>query len=1365
MPNFILLATAWGPKYGGINAFNMDFAVGLASFLGKNGQVFCSAFRAAKEDFENAAAKGVRLISIDRPMDSAGYDKSWALDVWQQLQKECPGERIDWWVGHDVTTGWAAVEGPSVAAYGKSALVMHMNYADYQAYKGSVGQRAAEKEREQRRLFAKANRCFANGPLLRDALKEFATEVSMLVPGFASIAVHPSSHRLHVVTFGRMDRESDRIKQGGLAVAGFASAIKHAWSNPGSPEKLKENPQMRVIGVREPGGEEERALKKLADDTADRKVNLIALPFDENRDELFEEIGRANISLMLSWHEGLQIFVTRRELATKLQARPESDKLVCAWEQTARVFCDGLGLSWPEVHAKVPSTLSPAEAAHSATAPSNFATIPKLAWPKEFAAKGIEMPDSMLLRAESRVVRFHHLRGPLRDAIIRWAIERDKPIKLRLQAGRGGAGKTRLLIEVCEKLENQNGWRAGFIDRSQSTTIGLPELLREGKPCLLVLDYAETRSSEIVELVRVAVHAKESPPLRLVLLARDGGDWWNHLADAAGKDDVIAAILQGFQTKAGPYRMEQERIQRKDRVAFFDDALNDFAAFRKKVAPAGAPDLSDDIFADPLFIHLAALACLRGDVAISDKDLLGIAIGHERSYWRQLLNNADLPEQFMRSIEQGMALLTLYGGKRSAKEAKAILERAPAMSQIEASDHARIFEVLRQLYDWDGGLRGLQPDILGEALVSEAFDRDDELLDSAFLEATTREDVRSALTVLTRLGRRVPDAQRWLRRVLQRRLRSLSEDAMYVGMETGAPMPDILAEVVKTAERHERHRTVDLLRSKFPKETFNLTNLDVEIRRQAVAFLEDKKTGKGAKRDIALAEALGSLSVALRKKGQLEEAARAAIESSRYASAAFRSDKEQDRRRFAPVLNNLGVCLSDVGQFDEALKAAEKAEGLWRSLAEKQPDAYTADWATSLSNLGSRLRDVGRFDDALKAVEKGEGLLRSLAEKQPDAYTADWARFLGNLGVHLSGAGRFEEALRTVEKAEVLERSLAVKQPEAYTEDWARSLGNLGNRLRDVGWFNEALEAAEKAEGLWRSLAEKQPDTYTADWTRSLHNLGSHLHDVGRFEDGLKAAEQAEGLWRALAEKQPDAYTADWATSLSNLGGQLSDAGRFEDALAVTEKGEGLQRSLAEKRPDAYTAVWARSLGNLGNALRDSGRFDDALEAAEKVEALWRSLAERQPDAYTADWARSLSNLSEAQLNFGRFASALGTAEKAVSRIASFVERYPIVYAPWLGFARRVIAGAYLRLERIDEAAAEARASADIWTDVATTRKNYESRQVAKSFLTLIQCEQALDQNDAVLSTFKRALDLLRTIERKPKTLGAHHLSNDELGA
>jgi hypothetical protein len=67
---------------------------------------------------------------------------------------------------------------------------------------------------------------------------------------------------------------------------------------------------------------------------------------------------------------------------------------------------------------------------------------------EDLAAKDFVMPDSMLLRAESRVVRFHTLREPLRDEIVGWALNPDQLIKLRLQAGEGGTGKTRLLIEV-----------------------------------------------------------------------------------------------------------------------------------------------------------------------------------------------------------------------------------------------------------------------------------------------------------------------------------------------------------------------------------------------------------------------------------------------------------------------------------------------------------------------------------------------------------------------------------------------------------------------------------------------------------------------------------------------------------------------------------------------------------------------------------------------------------------------------------------------------------------------------------------------------------------------------------------------------
>ena len=279
MPNFLLLATAWGPKFGGINAFNMDFAIGLAKHLGPGGRVFCAVFRPASEDFENAKSGGVHLLGIDRPEESPAYDKSWALDVWREFQSKHSTDQIDWWVGHDVTTGAAATEGPSITGHGKSALIMHMNYADYQAYKGGVGERAQKKILEQRQLFPRADRWFANGPLLRDALRDIVRrDPTMLVPGFAEIPIQPSEHRLQLITFGRMDRESDRIKQGSLAVAGFGSAVSYAGANKGSPEKLKKSPQMRVIGIDRPGSDEEHALATLVSSKAGREVNLIALP-------------------------------------------------------------------------------------------------------------------------------------------------------------------------------------------------------------------------------------------------------------------------------------------------------------------------------------------------------------------------------------------------------------------------------------------------------------------------------------------------------------------------------------------------------------------------------------------------------------------------------------------------------------------------------------------------------------------------------------------------------------------------------------------------------------------------------------------------------------------------------------------------------------------------------------------------------------------------------------------------------------------------------------------------------------------------------------------------------------------------------
>jgi hypothetical protein len=213
--------------------------------------------------------------------------------------------RVDWWIGHDVVSGEAAIEGRSLFKESRTALIMHMNYADYQSFKHGVGQSAADKERRQRQLFKSADALFAVGPLLRDALTDLAgKQPIMLVPGFADIKPQPPQHRLTAITFGRMDRESERIKQGSLAVAGFAAACREAGTRAGTPTKLRENPQLRVIGIDAPGSDEERDIRQLAQVKSGRVINIIPQPFDSNRQHLFDQIGRANIALMLSWHEG-----------------------------------------------------------------------------------------------------------------------------------------------------------------------------------------------------------------------------------------------------------------------------------------------------------------------------------------------------------------------------------------------------------------------------------------------------------------------------------------------------------------------------------------------------------------------------------------------------------------------------------------------------------------------------------------------------------------------------------------------------------------------------------------------------------------------------------------------------------------------------------------------------------------------------------------------------------------------------------------------------------------------------------------------------------------------------------------------------
>lgn len=60
-----------------------------------------------------------------------------------------------------------------------------------------------------------------------------------------------------------------------------------------------------------------------------------------------------------------------------------------------------------------------------------------------------------------------------------------------------------------------------------------------GEPAVLIVDYSETRPGLAAMLAEVA-SAGDAPPMRVVLLARSAGEWWQQLVNSA--DYLLASL-------------------------------------------------------------------------------------------------------------------------------------------------------------------------------------------------------------------------------------------------------------------------------------------------------------------------------------------------------------------------------------------------------------------------------------------------------------------------------------------------------------------------------------------------------------------------------------------------------------------------------------------------------------------------------------------------------------------------------------------------------------------------------------------------------------------------------------------------------
>jgi len=961
---------------------------------------------------------------------------------------------------------------------------------------------------------------------------------------------------------------------------------------------------------------------------------------------------------------------------------------------------------------------------------------------------------SELLSARYEVVPFHEQeRGPVLQELEQWCNE-EPAVAVRLLHAEGGVGKTRLAIEAIRRLWIE-GWNAGFLPPGQVPENWLERVLAPGQPVLVVIDYAESRPKEhlgaMLERLHRYAHAQreEGVPLRrvrLLLLARNAGDWWTLLLKSqAGLDAWLGA--------APAHELKPLAMKERDREKVFREAVMRFAKYLGKETqrPRQAP-LTDQRFERVLYLHMAALAAVEG-LEFTASTLMKVILDHEERFWEMNAPKAD--------ARQVMATATLRGGLQDRETARSVAQKVLGRPYVEDEWLRKLHRIYQRESEGSAVfLPGLEPDLLGEAMVLRVAvpDLEEDTVSRDWIDRVLppSEDpgvLRNGLEVLGRASAAQPEAVRpWIQQLLSgplhTRARLVLEAAKAVGERTAFSL--LGEELWRRLESHGDANVARALEEAgMPEATVSLRQVAEWTARTLLEALPVSEDEAVLKERARLLDIWG---FRLSEVGRREEALKVVQEAVELYRELAHRQPEAFRPNLARSLSNLGVRWSEVGRREEALKVVQEAVELYRELTQRQPEAFQPDLARSLSNLGVRWSEVGRREEALKVVQEAVEYYRELAHKQPEAFRPDLARSLNNLGVRWSEVGKREEALKVVQEAVELYRELAHRQPEAFRLNLARSLSNLGVRWSEVGRSEEALKVVQEAVEFYRELTQRQPEAFRPDLASSLNNLGGRLRGVGRREEALEVEQEAVEFYRELTQRQPEAFQPDLAQSLSNLSVMLSEVGRREEALKAEQEAVGLRRELSQRQPEAFQPHLARSLSNLGGRWSEVGRREEALKVVQEAVELYRELAQRQPEAFQPDLAQSLSNLSVMLSEVGRREEALKAEQEAVGLRRELAQRQPEAFQLDLASSLSNLGGRWREVGRREEALKVVQEAVELYRKLAHRQPEAFQPGLAGSLSNLSVALIEVGRREEALKVGQEAAELYRKLaHRQPE--------------
>lgn len=650
-----------------------------------------------------------------------------------------------------------------------------------------------------------------------------------------------------------------------------------------------------------------------------------------------------------------------------------------------------------------------------------------------------------LLRPEYEVAPFSGRAQTLRR-LVSWCTSGARAGGLLIHAA-GGTGKTRLARELARTMY-QSGWIVGEL--SDAATAFAP-FTRLAHPALILIDYAESRARATAALLR---HIAEHPgqhPVRVLMLARSAGPWWDQLLN----DAVVATTLPdepqelgGLEFDAGSGSGEHLTVL----AGAFSTALRQvpgYADHDRRTHAFQLPwELEPTRAYHPLTLHIAVLASvLTGpDSGTAPTSPARILLGHEEVYWSRLAAERSLGHPETRNAALVFALLC---GAHSRQQAARTIGLLPGFRSDSAEDARRaLAHWIATLYppaDPRAAYWGqLTPDWLFEHLLATTVEAEPELFDNlasldddGSMTRLTGEQFDRAITVLTAAAAGSGEAAAAVRRKLIE-LVAIHNGvflpyACFVSMRAQHPEPLLTALKVLIGHRSAQLQHLHQIRSFMPPTGGILADLGVAVQQRIVDMVR-ASTGT-----------------------------------------------EDGGRELAHALDLLGTYLARAGRIEEALAVSGEAVAILRSHEE---DTDIEDLAHSLTNHATNLARTGSREESYRLCREVVDVLDH-SDLPHERRRRLLVGPLNNIALYHEEHGDFGQALEEVTRAIALQREELADTADGFDLDtMAQLLTNQANCLEHLGRPADALAANEACMEIWRRLYRGRPGTYAEPFLR-----------------------------------------------------------------------------------------------------------------------------------------------------------------------------------------------------------------------------------------------------------------------------------------